>query len=69
MTPQQKAGRTLHERKEREKERLRAAREDVEKALTLCRSIRDDENATDADRLAAVKIIMSITQEGGVNGG
>lgn len=68
MTPQQKAGQTLHERKEREKERLRAAREDVERALTLCRSIRDDENAADADRLEAVKIIASITGRGGANG-
>lgn len=59
-----KAGATMRERKEHERERRQAEREDTEKALTVCRAIRDDEDAADTDRLEAIRLIEKITHEG-----
>lgn len=63
MTPAQKAAQTARERREHRKceftERLR----DREQAVAICRKIRDDENAADADRLEAVRILQSLTGE------
>lgn len=38
-------------------EEIRAAREDREKALALCREIRDSETSTPTEKLEAMKLI------------
>lgn len=47
-------------RKERREAEERASAEDSRKALETCRSIRDNPEASDADRLQAMKIIYRI---------
>lgn len=56
-----KAAATLKARKEAERERFRAVLRDQEIALEVCRSIRDDVTASDADRLEAIRMISVIT--------
>ena len=56
-----KAGATLRAHKEVERERERTRRADREDALTICRQIRDNPDAADADRLEAIRLIASIT--------
>lgn len=46
--------------KEQVKE-LRLIREDKEKAAALCRRIRDDESASDSDRLKAVELLYQLS--------
>ena len=55
-----KAGATNHARREAERERFRAEIRDRENALEICRKIRDNENASDADRLEAIRLIEAI---------
>ena len=43
---------------------LRMAKEDAEKAVALCRMIRDNENAAAPDRLKAIEILESINRRG-----
>ena len=62
MTPAQKAGQTLHERKEREKAAREQARHDKERAIEVCRQIRDNPLSTDAERLEAVKMLDKLTR-------
>ena len=57
MTAGQKAGKTIRERKVREEEQRAAAIRDREQAIAICRRIRDDENAADADRLEAIRLL------------
>lgn len=52
-----KAGATTHERREREKEERAALRNDRAQAIAICRKIRDDESAADADRLCAIMLL------------
>ena len=47
-------------RKERSRELERAAAADTTAALELCRKIRDDESAINADRLRAVELIQAL---------
>lgn len=61
MTPQQRAGQTLHERKEREKAARTQARLDRERAIAVCREIRDNPACTDAERLEAIKLLDKLT--------
>ncbi len=61
MTPAQKGAQTARERRERRKQEFAERLRDSDRAIAVCRSIRDDENAADADRLEAVKILYSIT--------
>lgn len=56
-----KAGATLRARKEAERECARAVRADKESALRICREIRDNPDAADADRLEAIRLIAEIT--------
>ena len=58
-----KAGATLRAHKEAERERERTRRADRENALTICRQIRDNPDAADADRLEAIKMIANITNQ------
>ena len=68
-TPQQrheaamKAGATIRARKEAERERWRAEIADRKNALAICREIRDNPDASDADRLEAIKLIAEITNK------
>lgn len=57
-----KAGATLHERKERERERHRADMNDLPVALEICRKIRDDETASNADRLWAIELLQMMKE-------
>ena len=61
MTPAQKGAQTARERRERRKQECAERLRDSDRAIAVCRSIRDDENAADADRLEAVKILYSLT--------
>ena len=47
-------------RKDRARELERAAAADTTAALELCRKIRDDESASNADRLRAVELIQTL---------
>ena len=48
------------ERKERRQAEERADANDRRAALELCRKIRDDESASNADRLRAVELIQTL---------
>ena len=48
------------ERKERREAEERADANDRRAALELCRKIRDDESASNADRLRAVELIQAL---------
>ena len=67
ITPEQrhkaamKAGATIRARKEAERERWRAETRDKENALTICREIRDNPEASAEARLEAIKLIAKIT--------
>ena len=61
MTRGQKAGQTNHERAEREKEAIRQARRDKEQAIQICRTIRDNPEAQDSDRLKAIELLKELT--------
>lgn len=58
-----KGAATLRARKSAERECARAMREDRENALRICREIRDNPNAADADRLKAIGLIAEITSK------
>lgn len=57
MTPQEKAAKTNKERRERREKAAAELRRDREQAVAICRKIRDDENAADADRLEAIRML------------
>lgn len=59
MTPAEKAAQT---NREREKAARAAAIRDREQAIAICRKIRDDENAADADRLEAIRLLAEYTE-------
>lgn len=48
------------ERKARREAEAAARAEDDRKALEICRAIRDDPEASDADRLQAIRLIFRI---------
>ena len=58
-----KAAATRKERHEAQKARFRAELNDRDRALEICRRIRDDETASDADRLEAIRMIAKITNK------
>lgn len=59
MTPQEKAAKTNKERRERRETAAAELRRDREQAVAICRKIRDDENAADADRLEAIRMLAA----------
>lgn len=61
MTPAQKAGETNHKRAQRRREEWAAVCEDRRKTVEILRAIRDDENAADADRLEAIRLLKEFT--------
>ena len=61
MTPTQKAVRTARANRERRNEKAAELRRDREQAIAVCRKIRDDENAADADRLEAIRLLKEYT--------
>ena len=58
-----KAGATRHEKREREREESRQRHRDGERALAVCREIRDSETATDRDRLKAVELLLALKKD------
>ena len=60
MTPQEKAAQTARERRERKKKDFTELLRDREQAVAICRKIRDDENAADADRLEAIRMLAAL---------
>ena len=63
MTAAQRAGRTNHERRQREKEQFRERLQDKERALAICRQIRDDDGAAAADRLQALELLLGLDRQ------
>ena len=61
MTPGEKASKTARERRERREQTLRERVRDSEQAIAVCRAIRDDEDAADADRLKAIQLLKEYT--------
>lgn len=61
MTPAEKAIATKTERKQREQEESAARKNDRVRAVEVCRQIRDDESAANADRLKAIELLYSLT--------
>ena len=61
MTPGEKASKTARERRERREQALRERVRDAEQAVAVCRAIRDDEDAADADRLKAIQLLKEFT--------
>lgn len=57
------ASQTNHERHEAQKQKRAAARHDRERAIDICRAIRDRENASDFARLEAIKLLSTLTEE------
>lgn len=58
-----KGAETRRTRRAAEWERFRADNNDKPAALEICRRIRDDEHAADADRLKAIELIHTIKGE------
>ena len=58
-----KGATTLQAHKAAERERFRAELADRENARAICREIRDNPDAADADRLEAIKLIAKITNK------
>ena len=61
MTPAQKAAQTRAERAERKQSKDDAIRNDRERAIQICREIRDNPAAADHDRLDAIRLLCSLT--------
>lgn len=59
-TPAEKAAQTRREHAEAHRAEIRARIRDKDEALRICREIRDDINAADADRLHAIEMIEAI---------
>lgn len=57
MTPNEKRSDTAQQKRVAEQERRR----DRAQAIAICRKIRDDENATDHDRLTAIQILNAMS--------
>jgi hypothetical protein len=57
MTPAQKAAQTARERRAHRNAEAAELRRDREQAIAICRKIRDDDNAADADRLEAIRLL------------
>lgn len=56
-----KAGATMHKRSVEWKEELAAQSNDKKRAIEICRTIRDNPDSTDRDKLDAINIIRELT--------
>lgn len=56
-----KAAQTVRERKERKAAEEQAQRNDRQRAIDVCRSIRDSADSTDRDKLDAIKMLAELT--------
>ena len=54
-------GQTNHERHERKKEEFEAALNDRQRAIAICRQVRDDPDSSDSDKLRAIVILSKYT--------
>lgn len=61
LTPAQKAAQTRAERTERKELEDAARKNDRIRAIEICRQIRDDESASNADRLSAISLLRTLT--------
>ena len=57
-----KAAATRHGKHEREIEAIHQKHRDAERALEVCREIRDRADASDGDKLKAVELLLMIKQ-------
>ncbi len=65
MTPEEKRSETYRLKRERRQKDLDArmeAEHDREKGLAICRSIRDAEGSSDADKLEAIRLIILMNE-------
>ena len=56
-----KAAQTAKERREERNRDFTERLKDRERAISVCRAIRDDENAADRDRLKAIELLTALT--------
>lgn len=49
------------QQRQADKEEYAARRTDTQRAITVCREIRDNENSTDADKLKAIELLLTLT--------
>lgn len=61
LTPAQKAAATRKERIQSARDKDAAIRNDRERAIQICREIRDNPAAADHDRLDAIRLLCSLT--------
>jgi len=63
LTRAQKAAATTRARRERREAEEAAAKNDVVRAIAVCRTIRDAADSTDADRLKAIELLAMYTAD------
>lgn len=61
MTRGQKAAATVKARREQQQVEAAAIRNDKQRAIEVCRAIRDSAGSTDADRLKAIELLAQYT--------
>ena len=61
MTAGEKAAATRQQHREAERSKAALAKADKEKALEVCRQIRDDPQALPADRLEAIRLLQILS--------
>ena len=63
MTHGQKAAATVRAKRETREAEAAAIRNDKQRALEICRQIRDSVTSTDADRLKAIELLSRYTAD------
>lgn len=56
-----KAAQTVKDKKDRERAERDAHRNDRQRAIDICRGIRDNPDSTDRDKLDAIQILRELT--------
>ena len=60
LTRAQKAAATTRARREQKEAAESAAKNDKQRAIEVCRAIRDGAGSTDADRLKAIELLITL---------
>ena len=63
LTRGQKAAATVKARREQQQAEAAAIRNDKQRAIEVCRAIRDSAGSTDADRLKAIELLAMYTAD------
>jgi len=61
LTRGQKAAATVKSKRERQQAEAAAVKNDRQRAIEICRTIRDSAGSTDADRLKAIELLAQYT--------